>query len=413
MERQELKKEREPEVLNQIEKFIDEEKLDEALTLLNAYEQKGGLNPLSRAFCHLYRCKILFWRGKYKELIKIAEQIYEESDELEDNLLKFDSFLLMLYALARTEKLDKAFDLIKQGEELLKQIPKKLPKVYQQREAFFAYIKGSLYIGRGDPNDTDKALEYMEHSLALRENLGIKHEIAESLAAIAGILSIYKGEINGALELVERSLSLVKESHRKHESANCYSSAAIVYSLKGDLDQSILYFEKSLKLYRLLGNQVKMAGVLNNLSDDYKKIGDLNHALDCIVQAIEINRDMGMLTELANNHDFLIQILIDKGDLEQAQMYLRSFEQLSSQIKDRLINVMYLLNKALLLKTSSRAIKRGKAEEILKQLIEDENFQIDDLHVRFRTLLNLCELLLTELRLTNDLKVLEELNHYI
>jgi len=106
----------------------------------------------------------------------------------------------------------------------------------------------------------------------------------------------------------------------------------------------------------------------------------------------------------------LIQILIDKGDLVRAQQRLNNLKQLNLQLKDKQINLMYLLDKALLLKTSPRAIKRGKAEEILKQLLENENL---DYESSLTVLLNLCELLLTELRITNDLEVLDELNQFI
>ncbi len=67
------KQEQEPEVLVRVEKLIDDGNLNEALTLLNAFEQKERLNPRTRTFYHLYQCKILFWQGRYKELFKLAE----------------------------------------------------------------------------------------------------------------------------------------------------------------------------------------------------------------------------------------------------------------------------------------------------------------------------------------------------
>jgi len=83
---------------------------------------------------------------------------------------------------------------------------------------------------------------------------------------------------------------------------------------------------------------------------------------------------------------------------------------MTTQLKDKSIDLMYLLDKALVLKTSLRARDRGKAEEILMQLLESENLTHD---VRYRTLINLCELLLIELRMTNDLSVLDELNQFL
>ena len=63
-----------------------------------------------------------------------------------------------------------------------------------------------------------------------------------------------------------------------------------------------------------------------------------------------------------------------------------------------------------MLKTSTRARNRGKAEEILNQILEDGD---SDFELILKTLINLCELLLTELRMTNDLEVLEEVNPLI
>lgn len=407
------KQDKETEVLAQVEKFIEKGELDEAFKFLNNCNQKEELSSFSRASCHLYQCKILFWQGKYKELVKLAELTYKESNELQNCFLLFDSFILLISALARTEKFYEAFDMIKQGEVLLNEIPKELTEDFKQREASLAFIKGTLYMMRAEPNDINLALGFIERSLELRKSLGIKHEIAESLDGIAGIMGLFKGELDHAIEFTEQSLVIAKESREKYQLAKCLSSAAALYSLKGDLSQSTLYFEESLKLFKQLNNKPKIAGLLNNMSDDYKKKGDLDHALECIEQAMDINRDMGYITELANNHDFLIQILIDKGDLERSEETLKSLEKLNNQVDDKLMNAIYLLNKAIILKSSSRAIKRGKAEEILKQLLEDERFSLDELHVKFRVLLNLCELLLTELRITNDVEVMEELNHFI
>jgi tetratricopeptide (TPR) repeat protein len=138
--------------------------------------------------------------------------------------------------------------------------------------------------------------------------------------------------------------------------------------------------------------------------------GDLERALECIEQAMGLSRELGDLRTLAFKYDSLIQILIEKGDLERARISLRDLEQLNNQLKDKPTNLMYLFDKALLLKTSSRALNRGKAEEILKQLLQNKDSSIEG---KIRALVNLCELLLTELRISNDLEVLDELNQFI
>ncbi|MFW9785303.1 MAG: toll/interleukin-1 receptor domain-containing protein, partial [Candidatus Heimdallarchaeota archaeon] len=155
-------------------------------------------------------------------------------------------------------------------------------------------------------------------------------------------------------------------------------------------------------------NKLIMSDVYNSLTFCYKMKGELNRALECIEQAMALTNELGTYNPY-NNH-FLVQIFIDKGNLEQAQISLLEFEQLNSQYKSRFINSMYLLDKALLLKTSPRALNRGKAEEILKQLLEDGNLYYD---INLEVLLNLCELLLTDLKVTNETEILEEIKPLI
>ena len=399
-----------PEILIQAEELIDEGKLDEALKLLSNYEQKEALNLHDKSTCHLLQCKIQFWQGKYKELIKLAEQIYKESRRLENIFLKIDSLLIMTHALALLARYEEAFDLIKQGKELIKTIPQKLTKAYKQREAYIAFIEGFLCSRRRvrNLNDADLALEYLEHSLVLREELGIKHEIAESLGEMAWNHFI-KGELNRALKYAEQSVALAKESSKKYYIASSFKFLGQIISTKGELDRGIRNYEQSLELFKELDNKDRLAWVLNNVSDGYRRRGDLDRALECIEQSMALHLELGELKFLAYNYDFLIQILIDKGDLERAQISLHEMEQMKNQLKDKFLNESYIVDKALVLKTSLRARDRGKAEEILTQLFED----FEDFEGMYTILLNLCELLLTELRITNDQGVLDELNFYI
>jgi len=313
-----------PEELSKANNLIDEGKLDEALKLLSNYDKKEALNHRDKSSCCLLQCKILFWQGKYKELIKLAEQIYKESD------------------------------LIKQGEELIKTIPQKLTKAYKQREAYLAFIKGYLCSRRGGrtSNDADLALEYLEHSLALREELGIKHEIAEVLGEMTWTRLI-------------KSLVLAKESSKKYYIASSYKFLGQIFHAKGDLDRGIRNYEQSLVLFKELNNKDRLAWVLNNVSSAYRMGGKFERALECIEQSMALHRELGKLRYLADNYDYLIQILIDKSDLERAQ---------------------------------------------ISQFLEDENL---DYESKYTVLLNLCELLLTELRITNDQGVLDELKQFI
>ena len=109
-------------------------------------------------------------------------------------------------------------------------------------------------------------------------------------------------------------------------------------------------------------------------------------------------------------HDYLIQFLVENGEIKRAQRYLHDFEQLKNQMENKPVDLMYLLNKALILKTNPRASNQGKAEEILKHILEDEDFEYE---IYIRATLNLCELLLIKFSNNNNLKIIDEIQKYI
>jgi len=415
-----FKKKDKPEELIRAKQLLDKCKLDEADLLISNFEEKGGHTLHDLVLCHLLKCELLFWKGLHIDVIKLAEQTYKESLKLGKNLLSVDILLRMADALNWLGQTDKLHDVIKQGEELLKSLLQELPPDYKQREASIAWLKGWFYIYK---RDADQALKQFEHSLALREEFGGKLGIAYSLVGIALVFTLLKGDYDRALKYYEQSTTIAEESGNKWCIGFCNYRMAMQHALKGDLDPAIMLYKQVLTIFKELNNKYMVGWILISIGEVYRQRGDLDHALESIEHGLALDRELGRIRELAMDHDTLIQVLIDKGDIKRAEQALHDLKQLINQLKDNShvnkalpdlgsakINLVYLLNKALLLKTNPRARNRAEAEEIFKQILEDENSNIGN---RSRALTNLCELLLTELSMTNDLEVLEEINPLI
>jgi len=112
----------------------------------------------------------------------------------------------------------------------------------------------------------------------------------------------------------------------------------------------------------------------------------------------------------ANKLMTAIVIALKKGDHEQAKNYFQHLEQMNSQVKMKGVERLYRLGKALLLKASSRFRDMAKAEKILKKIVEEEIISFD---FKRMALVNLCDLLLGEFRVTNNLEILNELKPLI
>jgi len=219
-----------------------------------------------------------------------------------------------------------------------------------------------------------------------------------------------KGELDIALKYIEKGLEISENINWKYGRALGLLTKGVVSNLQGEVEPSIVYHKQSLTIFKELNNKDFIATIHNNLSCIYVIIGDLERALESIDSSINYNKEQGKLQNLANNYDNLIALLIEKDDLERAWKTLEELEHLKDQLNNKHTDLLYLYNKAFILKTSPRSRNRIEAEDIFKQIIEDESISYEMI---IHTLLNLCELLLTELRITNDLSVLEEIDTYI
>jgi len=471
-----------------IEQLIVEGKHAEALQLINQFEEKEENTLHDIILYNLLKCDILYQQGLWNEQFKLAENTYQESLELGNDLLSIDALLEMTEALIWLIKPTKSEQIIKQGNDLLEIQTNKHSLEYKLREAKAFYSKGLFYawiksdadraienlgkstklfeslqnkVGRIKPliqsayvfgiliGQHDHAIKLVEQSLALSEEynyqysnafglliMGVNHSFKGDLdlgiklleqslikfkelnnkyfigSALSYIATIYldKGDLDKALEYAEQGLALAKEINNKLRIAESIVAVAFIYSSKGEVDHSICLYEQALKIFMEIDNKFGIGTILNNLANAYRIIGNEERAFECAKSSIAIYEELGNLWAVATAYDYLIQILIDKGDLGQAQEVIERFEQLNNQLNDKFINLVYLFDKALILKTSSKSRNRIEAEDILKQILADESV---DYQFTIYILLNLCELLLTELRISNDLSVLDEINSFI
>ncbi|MFX0082752.1 MAG: tetratricopeptide repeat protein [Candidatus Hodarchaeota archaeon] len=388
--------------LTQAKKLINEGKYDEALQLIDNLEQMKNLTLQDKVSCQLLKCNLLFWQWKFEEMLKIADQTYKESLELGRNLQSVDALLLSAKVLKFLDREEEAINDVNQAEELLKKFTQELPEDYMQREAQIYLVKGMKNLSSS--YKTDDQLKFLEQSLVLGEKLGNKVIITESLYIIAGILGMKKGELNHAIEYLKRSLLFAEESNSKYNIAWVLAWLMIFHKDKGELDRGLMYGEQCLQLFEKINNKQWIAASLTQIGDIYKAKGNFGQALEHLERGLTLREELGVNMTTAITLCGLIELAVDMGDLVLAQKYFNRLKQLNEQEDSKWINLHFRFTNANLLKTSTRAKNRVKAEEIYKEIIEEEGF-----YLKVDALLELCDLLLVELRITNDAEVLKEI----
>ncbi|MFX1524207.1 MAG: tetratricopeptide repeat protein [Promethearchaeota archaeon] len=177
-----------------------------------------------------------------------------------------------------------------------------------------------------------------------------------------------------------------------------------IHFFKGELQESLELNRKAYELAKNTGNKVLIAASLNNIADKYYYMKENDKALMYAKQAIKI------YPSFAATIGILIDINIDKGDIKEAKVYLNQLREISEKFDTKWNKTFYRISEAMILKSSLRARDRIKAEDILKELALDNTLLAE---ARMDAIINLCDLFLTELRISNDPEIINEIHPYI
>jgi len=389
--------------LKKAEALMNEGKDFEAMPILNKLGEGIQLSLsdqilLSSLFIRL---------GNWVEAYNTAEQAYQKTQHSTDYLQSINVVLNMAFAKSMCADLDKASNLVKISEQLYEKLSQQSPTKLEQIEAYIAHIKGVILFFQGNSN---KSMKYITQSLELREKIGNKYEIAESLNGLATIYNMSKSDFDQYLLYIRRCHEIAEEIHYQRLIAYSNHNLGVAYYIKGDFEKSLSYYGLALKYFEKTNDLLFHTGTLSNIALVYREKGELDKSIELMEKYLAIQESIGNNWMVAINYANLIQLYIDKAEIKHAQEYLERFKKLKNAVGTPQINNHYRFSEALILKTSLRTQNRAKAEKLLRLLIREENAGAE---TKTEALIHLCDLLLDELKITSEMEIIEEIKPLI
>lgn len=260
---------------------------------------------------------------------------------------------------------------------------------------------GMIY---GIKRDHNRALDYYQRSLALSEEIENKRYTA-TLSLNIGLIHRQKGDLTSALEFFQKAKKVFEELELKRELSTCLNNIGATYNILGEFSLALSFLQDGLKLAEKLGDQLEISTSLHNIANVYEIRGDFDTAIAYYVKSLAISEEIGNNFDIADELYNLIAVLVSAGTVEKTNSYLEKLRDINNKEKNDLISQKYRLTKAIVLRTSERIIKRAEAQQLFQNLAQEE---ILDIEITISALLNLCELLILELKSSGSEEVLEE-----
>jgi hypothetical protein len=174
---------------------------------------------------------------------------------------------------------------------------------------------------------------------------------------------------------------------------------------RGDLDQSLDFFQQSLEISRELGSPQISANLLLNRAIVYQLKGQHDKSMQDYQQSLIIYEDIDNEPSIAVVLYHLIRLLLEMNEYSLTRNYLQKLHDIHSRSDNRVIDHRYLIAKALFQNTSKRARDKLKAQELFEQVLKEE---VADHSLTVTAMIHLAHLLLLELKMTGEDEVLQE-----
>jgi len=188
---------------------------------------------------------------------------------------------------------------------------------YPKASAVGHNVQGTAY---GLQGDYARALEHLQRSLAIQEEVGSRSGVATGLVGIANILAD-QGMHPRALDHYLKALAISEEIGDDHLRSSVLGSIGIIYNDEGDTLLALDYFQKSLTMAESLHDQRAIA--LNNIfiAGIYRDQGKCTRAIEHARKSLAIQETLGDDYGISSALNVLGSIHQKLGELDRAMEY--------------------------------------------------------------------------------------------
>jgi tetratricopeptide (TPR) repeat protein len=399
----------EPIEIIKAKEFFQSGKFEEAFQNVKDFETKESITKNEKILCWITKSSFYHRLGKKEDFFNVIKLIGQINKKIKEDLILVDIYIEMAKAeswstIEKPPDYDKSHELVLKGENLLDTLTKISEAEYERRKLKIELVKAIIL---NEKRENEKSLLVLKNCIPLAEKYNQKVDLVWVLGVIGQIFH-HNGDLKSAINYYNQSLEIAEEINYEVMIQACHNGVGIIYSSQGELDLAIKHYENALVIGKKIEYNFGIAACYINLGYIFQQKGNYMRAQEYYENSYKIFRSSGSLGHSSLRG--LFDLAIEKGDIESAQTYLYQIKQITEETKNKNVEITYRVAQAILLKSSPRSLNRGKAEEILKEVV---NGEISNYDSTLDALINLCDLLLSELNNTGIIEIIDELNVYI
>ncbi len=339
----------------------------------------------------------LFEQEKYIECFDLSKDLYEQSIEVEDTVLVFNSLYYMGFSNQRMGNMEEALDynlkaydvaLLLDRLDLQSSIMNNIANVYMVNDEdslAVIYFEKSIDIENqliviGRCNDRRQQLAsrlgnistaYMklgrcedaifaaEEGLRIDKEVGRPNKIAIRLNQLGNVY-MNCGQLQEAIRCEREAYSYFEKAGSKYGMSIVLHSLGDMNELENEIDSAIFYYEKSLEYAKSIENRLLIKDISKSLYKVYEEINP-RLAIDYFEQYVDIKDSIFNEKNQKMLNDFQVRYNTREKDLE-IELYKNNYQYNRNLLRlTKVIIALLVVSIILLIKTGLSGKKRNAA----------------------------------------------------
>jgi CHAT domain-containing protein/Tfp pilus assembly protein PilF len=169
----------------------------------------------------------------------------------------------------------------------------------------------------------DKALDFAQQALHMKEELGDRDEIGKTHNQL-GLIYWERADYPGAIQHLQQAIEIASTLNDKELEGSARNNLGLVFDERGDYKQSLEQYQRALELHRSTHFERGEGDTLGNIGGVYLLLGRFKEALPYYQQALGISERLGLKPASSDDLGNIALCLLGTGDIDGA---LKTFDR--------------------------------------------------------------------------------------
>lgn len=355
----------------------------------------------------MLRNKVLRRQGNMDAALEMAAELVQTGKERNYDWDLLDAELLFLECIINMGRGSEATQCHKDCTDLFSRLCEgREDDKCRSRKAVLLWADAALEITTGD---LETSLTHLKQSQALlRETPSFATSV--NVLNAMGLAHCKLGNLKHALEHYQDCLALAISKGNLIVQSVCHANIGTVFHVKGELEEAMDCFRKCLVVAEETDYKLGKGYSSLQIGWIYHARGDLAAARSAYERGLKSLQQSNNLWYQAWALFYLVRLKLEYGKMKEVQEYLSQLKALTEKLPSPYLDQLYSVANALLLRQSGRVTTVAQAQVIFSEVADGS---VHDIRLNVLAMLNLCDMLLDEVRATGGREAFMEMEEMV